>query len=468
MTKYSGYTARGRTYFATRRRPKLSTRLLSACLGLVCAALFLGTATVGTTQISFATDDAGYVIGPRDKLRVSVHEWRPARAEVYEWEAVNGEFTVGATGKIALPLVGHIRASGRTTEELGRIIGEKVRERIGLAVTPDSVVEVVEFRPFYILGAVQTPAEYAFRPDLTVMKAIAVAGGLQRSKDVDEVRDMIRIQGQLEGLATRQLALEARASRLQAELEGARELGFPKSNVADRERSAESLLMEDESRLFDARREARETEMRALVQLKTRLTQELSFLNGNIGERERQVTLTADQVKTIDKLYKSGLSTSVRKYQIERVKVQDQADLLDLYAARSRVRQSVAQADLSLVQLRNKWKTEVSAELAQTRTELSQVNSQIAAGERELAQLRRLSPGSDTSGLHVVYTITRETPHGVQRIAAADGTQVLPGDTIHVDVESKESSFLVGGKDDEKNRGVAFLKGDSQGTAAPR
>ncbi|MFL6119208.1 MAG: hypothetical protein ACJ73U_06285, partial [Actinophytocola sp.] len=45
-----------------------------------------------------------YKLGPEDRVRVSVHEWRSARAEPYEWTALKGEFTVNATGLLSLPL----------------------------------------------------------------------------------------------------------------------------------------------------------------------------------------------------------------------------------------------------------------------------------------------------------------------------------------------------------------------------
>ena len=47
---------------------------------------------------------ADYVLGPQDKLRIKVYDWRNSTGEAHEWTALTGEFSVGASGRIDLPL----------------------------------------------------------------------------------------------------------------------------------------------------------------------------------------------------------------------------------------------------------------------------------------------------------------------------------------------------------------------------
>src|SRR5262245_6347435 len=56
-----------------------------------------------------------YKLGPQDEIRVTVVEWRPARDEILEWTALKGNYTVGPSGKLALPLIGEVVATGSTT-----------------------------------------------------------------------------------------------------------------------------------------------------------------------------------------------------------------------------------------------------------------------------------------------------------------------------------------------------------------
>ncbi len=89
-----------------------------------------------------------------------------------------------------------------------------------LADPPDTAVEIAVYRPFYISGAVDKPGEYAFRPGLTVGKAVALAGGPPRVTDGGLLRlerDAITARGDLAGLHKDRDQLALRLARLAAE-----------------------------------------------------------------------------------------------------------------------------------------------------------------------------------------------------------------------------------------------------------
>lgn len=106
-----------------------------------------------------------YRLGPGDKVRIAV----------FGQENLSGEFDVGPQGAIAYPLIGDVPASGRTLTELSATIGESLRD--GYVQQPDVRTEIVAYRPFYILGEVNEPGTYAYSAGLTVMSAVATAGG---------------------------------------------------------------------------------------------------------------------------------------------------------------------------------------------------------------------------------------------------------------------------------------------------
>jgi protein involved in polysaccharide export with SLBB domain len=109
--------------------------------------------------------DAGYVLGSGDKIRVIT----------FGEESLTGEFFVGSQGQVSLPLIGDIKAGGLT---IGQFT-EKVTHALanGFLKEPRVSVEVLDYRPFYILGEVNKPGEYPFINGLTVMNAVATAGG---------------------------------------------------------------------------------------------------------------------------------------------------------------------------------------------------------------------------------------------------------------------------------------------------
>ena len=108
---------------------------------------------------------------------------------VYGEEALTGEYDINPNGNVSMPLIGAIRAVGRTQAEFGRDIANKYRSG-GLLQDPNVTVAVVQFRPFYVLGEAERPGEYPFRSGLNVHAAVAMAGGFtyRASKSIVLIR----------------------------------------------------------------------------------------------------------------------------------------------------------------------------------------------------------------------------------------------------------------------------------------
>lgn len=94
-------------------------------------------------------------------------------------------FEVNSAGYISMPLIGPIRAKGLTVEELERQIEEKLKA--GYLKNPKVSVEVLNYRPFYILGEVNQPGSYHYVNGLTVKQAAAIAGGFTYRADQDDI-----------------------------------------------------------------------------------------------------------------------------------------------------------------------------------------------------------------------------------------------------------------------------------------
>lgn len=124
-----------------------------------------GALAAAEVQASASPAAADYLLGPRDKLRIIV----------YGEEALSGEFFVSTTGKVSLPLIGDVQAAGLTVSKLQETIQTSLRN--GYLKDPRVSAEVLTFRPFYILGEVTRPGEYPYNDGLTVLAAVATAGG---------------------------------------------------------------------------------------------------------------------------------------------------------------------------------------------------------------------------------------------------------------------------------------------------
>lgn len=116
-----------------------------------------------------------YLLGPGDKVRVTV----------YGEESLSGEFFVSGTGLMSLPLIGEIKVGGMTVGQFQTAVQDKLKD--GYLKDPRVSAEVLTFRPFYILGEVEKPGTYPYTSGLTVLNAVATAGGFTYRADKKSV-----------------------------------------------------------------------------------------------------------------------------------------------------------------------------------------------------------------------------------------------------------------------------------------
>jgi protein involved in polysaccharide export with SLBB domain len=106
-----------------------------------------------------------YRLGSGDKIRVIT----------FGEQELTGEFLVSGDGKVSLPLIGDLNAQGLTVPEFQHMVEAALKQ--GYLKDPKVSIEVLTYRPFYILGEVKNPGTYAYTNGLTVMNAVATAGG---------------------------------------------------------------------------------------------------------------------------------------------------------------------------------------------------------------------------------------------------------------------------------------------------
>ena len=135
-----------------------------------------------------------YRLGPGDIVRIIT----------YGEESLTGEFRVAASGAIALPLVGNVRAAGQSVQDLEAAVATALL-RADLLRKPSVSAEVVAYRPVFVLGEVNKPGQYAYQPGMTVVTAVAVAGGFTYRAVTDHASVVRTTDGTvLEGRAPRQ------------------------------------------------------------------------------------------------------------------------------------------------------------------------------------------------------------------------------------------------------------------------
>lgn len=151
--------------------------LLLVCGVLACAGsvAFDASNALSAERAAHASSSSTYILGPNDRIRV----------KVYGEQDITGEYEIDSAGSVSIPLAGHVKAAGLTTRQVERGIAAALSK--GIVRDPRVNVEVAAYRPYYILGEVKKSGEYPYRNGLTVLDAVASAGGFTYRANEDKV-----------------------------------------------------------------------------------------------------------------------------------------------------------------------------------------------------------------------------------------------------------------------------------------
>jgi polysaccharide export outer membrane protein len=122
---------------------------------------------LGSRSFSLAAQEE-YLLGPEDEVEI----------RVWDHDDLTRTVRVGLDGRISYPFVGQLQAQGLTNVQLQKELERRLGD--GYIVGPHVTVKVTEFksRKFFVVGNVQKPGTYPLTKGITVVEAVALAGGL--------------------------------------------------------------------------------------------------------------------------------------------------------------------------------------------------------------------------------------------------------------------------------------------------
>jgi len=147
----------------SRRRLRSIAMILPVLL--IAASAAPGVAAPGLSDAADTAQPTDYRLGPGDKIHIIV----------YDEASMTGDYTVSARGTVSFPLIGDVPAGGETIAGFRAALENRLSK--GILNDPKVAAEIVEYRPFYILGEVNKPGQYPYSIGLTVYSAVATAQG---------------------------------------------------------------------------------------------------------------------------------------------------------------------------------------------------------------------------------------------------------------------------------------------------
>jgi len=402
---------------------------------LLLLALLLMASTAGAAE---------YKLGPMDKLSIRVVEWQTAEGTFREWPTITGQYTVGPSGSLSLPFAGELQAGGKTTSEIAAEIAKTLQQKFGLIDRPEASVEIAEFRPIFVSGDVETPGKYPYDPELTVLKAVSLAGGMRRAESGQRFeRDFLNARGNYDVLVADRNRLLAKRARLQAEQADADTIEMPKelADVPDAQK-----LIADEAAIMHSRKQALTLQLNALDALKTLYQNEITSLEKKMQVQNRQKDLMSKELSSIGGLADKGLVVNSRVMTLETSVADMQSKLLDLDTAALRAKQEINKATRDATDLENSRKAELANQMQETQAALDETDLKLSMYKNLMTEALVNAPEAgalaarDGEGPVLEYHIVRNDGNGeTKEFSAEENTPLMPGDLLKVAISNARS-----------------------------
>jgi membrane fusion protein, type I secretion system len=235
--------------------------------------------------------------------------------------------------------------------------------------------------------------------------------------------------------------LEARKARLEAESEGTESVAFPAELLARSLEPDLQKILSGEQTLFALRKAERAGQKRLLRERIAQLGKEVEGFTAQAAAKEREIALVAKELDGTQKLYKQGLMTLSRLTDLERTAARLDGERGQLIASTAEANGKIAEMELEIIQIDQKLRSEVGAQLADLRTKLAELQERKTAARDQLDRLAIRAPQAGIVHELAVHTIggVVQTAEPLMLIipsstALAVDARIAPGevDRLHV------------------------------------
>jgi polysaccharide export outer membrane protein len=347
-------------------------------VALAVALLLMNGAGNAPAQSQTSNAVQSYRVGPNDQLQITV----------FGQDKLSGKFRVGSDGAISFPLIGNVGVINLTTDEIGKKLETSLATRMPAGLSPS--VEIFEYAPVFIVGDVEKPGPYQYRPGMIALELTALGGGSTKGRDLD-VLQMANQEQELADQRILRYSQQAQRARLIAELAGNSNSDFRVPSSGDDElvsADARRRIVSDQISLFKVHQNIIADQTRALGDQRASYDQEMASLRDSIVLHDQEVKLLEQQVATEESLAGKGLAITSKVLDIKRVLSATKRNALDLRLALARARQRQLEIDEKVVELRDVQSKDDAKELSEVDVLMARTEEKIAAVQNSIGRLR--------------------------------------------------------------------------------
>lgn len=343
---------------------------------------------------------------------------------------LSGDYRINDDQTISVPVIGRVTVALMEPADLERELAQRIARVVGREAYV--TVEIAEYRPVFVSGYVSRPGAAPWKPGLTVLQAITIAGGDYRSGGSGGGSENVafRIQRAVDD----QKRIMAQMARLEAERAGAATIPVPDRLIARVGKKHAEELIGAQRTLFDSRKSANDAQIAGLERAIALTRQEMEGMVGQKKRLNEQSQFRREQFAKLKQLFDRGLLRSDRLHE-------EQLRLADIDERLASVGVSAARANSTLVGLereladaKQKRRAEIDSELLKLERDSAQLDLEIksfgAATEKS-----QFATAGNGGGESVIYEIVRQDRGGTRSIPAERYSMLKPGDMVVVSMK---------------------------------
>ena len=353
---------------------------------------------------------------------------------VYGRNELSGRFPISPDGTIGFPLLGNVNVAGLTQAQFSDRLNELLAEHLpGLSVA----VSVAQYAPVFIVGDVQNPGRYEFRPSMTTLELVALGGGTRRAAAALENTQlqMIAARQDFADLDLQIFGQETTAARLRSELDGS---DFSPKATAAHPDPVRQVVMErmvaGERRTFDIRKAALKSEDEALVAQQKSYDDEIGNVAQSIALHGQEIDLLLQDVAAQKELAARGLTAKSNAREAERNLSSMRRDALELGSYLARAQQNKLAIEQKRVALIATRRSEAVRQLQEVEINVARMQARQRSLLETMSELALMSGENALSSeaRQPEYRILRLTSTDYQETAGGERTSLKPGDIVRV------------------------------------
>ena len=361
------------------------------------------------------------------------------RITVYGDPGLSGSFPIGTDGTVGYPLLGNVAVTGKSVSEIREAIGTRLKEHIANL----SVAVVVEaYAPVFVVGEVQKPGRYEFRPGMIALELFALGGGQKEALARGESAgiQLAGLRQDYADLGLQILAQDVKRVRLEAELNGrpftyipSEEIGTPDLRIVDQ-------VVESERTLFELRRTTLSAELKSLELQKSGYVEEIGTLEKSGKLRDGELALLGEDVEVARSMVERGLTPKTMLREKQREISATNRDVLEFGSFLARARQNLNVIDGRLNSLRGQRRGEAAAELREVRIDILRLRRKLSYSIQAMAEAGMAMRRKDGTQLAAFrFSAVRLVEGTYQDVALEQTDAVMAGDILRVSLVQDEN-----------------------------